>query len=86
MMEDVASRADEKAKLHSLVQELTSELSADNEERAALLQQLSDVNREWEELQQQLRYTDVCIYINFLFLVTFSKFNSIYIYILPHSH
>ncbi|CAI8055157.1 Microtubule-actin cross-linking factor 1, isoforms 1/2/3/5 [Geodia barretti] len=54
MMEDVASRADEKAKLHSLVQELTSELSADNEERAALLQQLSDVNREWEELQQQL--------------------------------
>ena len=64
MMEDVASRADEKIKLHPLVQELTSELSADNEERAALLQQLSDVNREWEELQQQLRYTDVCIYIN----------------------
>jgi uncharacterized coiled-coil DUF342 family protein len=54
MMEDVASRADEKAKLHPLVQELTSELSADNKERAALLQQLSDVNREWEELQQQL--------------------------------
>ena len=62
-MEDVASHADENAKLHPLVQELTSQLSPDNEERAALLQQLSDVDREWEELQQQLRYTDVCTHI-----------------------
>ena len=60
-MEEMSSRSEDRDKLHPLVQELTSDLSADNEERVSLLQQLNDLNREWEELQQQLRYRLDCL-------------------------
>ena len=51
----MASRVDDMAKLRPLVEDLTSDLSPDSEERSSLLQQLSDLENEWDSLQNNLR-------------------------------
>ena len=51
----MASRVDDMAKLRPLVEDLTSDLSPDSEERLSLLQQLSDLENEWDSLQNSLR-------------------------------
>ena len=56
LLGEMTSHADDKARLRPLVQELTSDLPADSEEKSSLLQQLSELENEWEKLEQDLRY------------------------------
>ena len=56
LLGEMTSHTDDKARLRPLVQELTSDLPADSEEKSSLLQQLSELENEWEKLEQDLRY------------------------------
>ena len=75
LLYDMASRADEKAKLHPLVQKLTSDLSTDNKERVSLLRCLGDLESGWNTLQQDLRWAKE---YNLIFLMNFN--NNIFMY------